>query len=81
MASQRQASSYNAKCTVNLRFRFTCIEKFDGFLNLINHLSCLSFQEANEKFQQLQKVMSILGDEEKRALYDQTGVVDDDVSP
>lgn len=35
-------------------------------------------KEANEKFQQLQKVMSILGDEEKRALYDQTGVVDDD---
>uniref|UniRef100_A0A7C8ZKN4 J domain-containing protein n=1 Tax=Opuntia streptacantha TaxID=393608 RepID=A0A7C8ZKN4_OPUST len=35
-------------------------------------------KEANEKFQQLQKVMSILGDEEKRALYDQTGVIDDD---
>ncbi|KAL8172144.1 hypothetical protein V2J09_023948 [Rumex salicifolius] len=35
-------------------------------------------EEAKEKFQQLQKVMSILGDEEKRALYDQTGFVDDD---
>ncbi|KAJ8449872.1 hypothetical protein Cgig2_001528 [Carnegiea gigantea] len=35
-------------------------------------------REANEKFQQLQKVMSILGDDEKRAVYDQTGVVDDD---
>ncbi|KAE9590749.1 hypothetical protein Lal_00023478 [Lupinus albus] len=34
--------------------------------------------EAKEKFQQLQKVISILGDEEKRALYDQTGCVDDD---
>ncbi|KAK6941866.1 DnaJ domain [Dillenia turbinata] len=34
-------------------------------------------EEAKEKFQQLQKVMSILGDEEKRALYDQTGCVDD----
>ncbi|CAL0310048.1 unnamed protein product [Lupinus luteus] len=34
--------------------------------------------QAKEKFQQLQKVMSILGDEEKRALYDQTGCVDDD---
>ncbi|GKV25767.1 hypothetical protein SLEP1_g35161 [Rubroshorea leprosula] len=34
-------------------------------------------EEANEKFQQLQKVISILGDEEKRALYDQTGCVDD----
>ncbi|CAN0887645.1 Chaperone protein dnaJ 6 [Linum grandiflorum] len=34
-------------------------------------------EEANEKFQQLQKVMSILGDEEKRAVYDQTGCVDD----
>ncbi|GLT88258.1 hypothetical protein SLE2022_062920 [Rubroshorea leprosula] len=34
-------------------------------------------EEANGKFQQLQKVISILGDEEKRALYDQTGCVDD----
>ncbi|XP_078443723.1 chaperone protein dnaJ 6-like [Wolffia australiana] len=33
--------------------------------------------EAKEKFQLLQKVISILGDEEKRALYDQTGIVDD----
>ncbi|KAL8232696.1 hypothetical protein R6Q57_002474 [Mikania cordata] len=32
---------------------------------------------AKEKFQQLQKVVSILGDEEKRSLYDQTGCVDD----
>ena len=32
------------------------------------------------KFQQLQKVISILGDEEKRAVYDQTGCVDDAVS-
>lgn len=37
-------------------------------------------QEAKEKFQQLQKVISILGDEEKRAVYDQTGCVDDAVS-
>ena len=36
-------------------------------------------QEAKEKFQQLQKVISILGDAEKRALYDQTGITDDDV--
>ncbi|XP_051141509.1 chaperone protein dnaJ 6-like isoform X2 [Andrographis paniculata] len=35
-------------------------------------------EDAKEKFQQLQKVISILGDEEKRALYDQTGCVDDD---
>lgn len=34
-------------------------------------------KEAKEKFQHLQKVMSILGDEEKRAVYDQTGCVDD----
>ncbi|XP_043690751.1 chaperone protein dnaJ 6-like isoform X2 [Telopea speciosissima] len=34
-------------------------------------------EEAKEKFQQLQKVISILGDEEKKALYDQTGCVDD----
>ncbi|XP_009589021.1 chaperone protein dnaJ 6 [Nicotiana tomentosiformis] len=34
-------------------------------------------EEAKEKFQQLQKVISVLGDEEKRALYDQTGCVDD----
>jgi DnaJ-class molecular chaperone len=32
------------------------------------------------KFQQLQKVISILGDEEKRATYDQTGCIDDAVS-
>lgn len=37
-------------------------------------------QGAKEKFQQLQKVISILGDEEKRAVYDQTGSVDDAVS-
>ncbi|PKU70422.1 chaperone protein dnaJ 6 [Dendrobium catenatum] len=35
--------------------------------------------EAKEKFQLLQKVISILGDEEKRSLYDQTGSVDDDM--
>ncbi|CAO2037537.1 unnamed protein product, partial [Urochloa humidicola] len=35
-------------------------------------------EEANEKFQQLQKVISILGDAEKRALYDETGIADDD---
>ena len=40
----------------------------------------LLLQEAKEKFQQLQKVISILGDEEKRAVYDQTGCVDDAVS-
>ncbi|GMN54806.1 hypothetical protein TIFTF001_023934 [Ficus carica] len=34
-------------------------------------------EEAKEKFQQLQKVIAILGDEEKRAVYDQTGCVDD----
>ncbi|KAF4363190.1 hypothetical protein F8388_020760 [Cannabis sativa] len=34
-------------------------------------------EEAKEKFQHLQKVMAILGDEEKRAIYDQTGCVDD----
>lgn len=38
------------------------------------------FQEAKEKFQQLQKVISILGDEEKRAVYDETGYAGDDVS-
>ncbi|XP_027352990.1 chaperone protein dnaJ 6-like [Abrus precatorius] len=37
----------------------------------------LGDEEAKQKFQQLQKVISILGDEEKRALYDQTGYVDD----
>ncbi|XVE61201.1 hypothetical protein DITRI_Ditri06bG0020600 [Diplodiscus trichospermus] len=36
-----------------------------------------SDEEAKEKFQQLQKVISILGDQEKRAVYDQTGCVDD----
>ncbi|KAJ6805702.1 chaperone protein dnaJ 6-like [Iris pallida] len=35
-------------------------------------------EEAKEKFQVLQKVISVLGDEEKRALYDQTGCVDDE---
>ncbi|THU61345.1 hypothetical protein C4D60_Mb07t22300 [Musa balbisiana] len=35
-------------------------------------------EEAKEKFQQLQKVISILGDEEKRAIYDETGYAGDD---
>ncbi|CAL9772811.1 unnamed protein product [Musa acuminata subsp. burmannicoides] len=35
-------------------------------------------EEAKEKFQQLQKVISILGDEEKRAVYDETGYAGDD---
>eukprot|EP00253_Pinus_taeda_P014626 PITA_14626 len=35
-------------------------------------------ENANEKFQKLQKVVSILGDPEKRALYDQTGCIDDE---
>jgi len=43
----------------------------------ISNVMCC--QEANEKFQQLQKVISILGDAEKRALYDETGITDDDV--
>ncbi|XP_027365772.1 chaperone protein dnaJ 6-like [Abrus precatorius] len=36
-------------------------------------------EEAKARFQQLQNVISILGDEEKRAVYDQTGCVDDAV--
>jgi len=43
---------------------------------VIDHL----LQEAKAKFQQLQNVIAILGDEEKRAVYDQTGFVDDAVS-
>lgn len=35
-------------------------------------------EDAKEKFQLLQKVISILGNEEKRALYDQTGCTDDE---
>ncbi|ONM21840.1 chaperone protein dnaJ 6 [Zea mays] len=35
-------------------------------------------EETKEKFQLLQKVISILGDAEKRALYDETGITDDD---
>ncbi|XP_020579403.1 chaperone protein dnaJ 6-like [Phalaenopsis equestris] len=35
--------------------------------------------EAKEKFQLLQKVISVLGDEDKRTLYDQIGLVDDDM--
>ncbi|XP_019154415.1 PREDICTED: chaperone protein dnaJ 6-like [Ipomoea nil] len=34
-------------------------------------------EEAKEKFQQLQKVIAVLGDEEKRAIYDQTGCAED----
>ncbi|KAK7373172.1 hypothetical protein VNO80_06570 [Phaseolus coccineus] len=34
-------------------------------------------EEAKSKFQQLQHVISILGDEEKRAVYDKTGCIDD----
>lgn len=33
-------------------------------------------QDAKEKFQQLQRVMAILSDPEKRELYDQTGSLD-----
>ncbi|KAG6533622.1 hypothetical protein ZIOFF_007497 [Zingiber officinale] len=36
-------------------------------------------EEAKENFQLLQKVVSILGDEEKRAIYDETGYTGDDV--
>lgn len=46
----------------------------------MKNFTLVLLQEAKEKFQQLQKVISILGDEEKRALYDQTGSVDDAVS-
>lgn len=46
------------------------------FAVVIDHL----LQEAKAKFQQLQNVIAILGDEEKRAVYDQTGCVDDAVS-
>eukprot|EP00252_Welwitschia_mirabilis_P004404 TRINITY_DN14762_c0_g1_i1.p1 TRINITY_DN14762_c0_g1~~TRINITY_DN14762_c0_g1_i1.p1 ORF type:complete len:338 (-),score=92.26 TRINITY_DN14762_c0_g1_i1:248-1261(-) len=35
-------------------------------------------KDANEKFQKLQKVFSILGDPERRKLYDETGCVDDE---
>lgn len=45
-----------------------------------NYLSTLCLQGAKDKFQHLQKVISILGDEEKRSLYDQTGCIDDAVS-
>ncbi|MED6215733.1 Chaperone protein dnaJ 6 [Stylosanthes scabra] len=34
-------------------------------------------EEAKAKFQQLQNVISILGDEKKRAIYDETGCFDD----
>jgi len=50
---------------------------FSGLFLKWNVIWC---QEAKEKFQQLQKVISILGDAEKRALYDETGIADDDVS-
>ena len=33
-------------------------------------------EDATEKFQSLQRVYSILSDEEKRKLYDETGCVD-----
>lgn len=56
-------------------FSVDCLFFYDKWIFYL-----LLLQDAKEKFQQLQKVISILGDEEKRALYDQTGVVDDDVS-
>lgn len=60
------------------------VSKLHSIITLYYFLFKLSLdnflQEAKEKFQQLQKVMSILGDEEKRAIYDQTGCVDDAVS-
>lgn len=50
------------------------------WIHLLENFTLVLLQEAKEKFQQLQKVISILGDEEKRAVYDQTGSVDDAVS-
>ncbi|KAG7549811.1 DnaJ domain [Arabidopsis thaliana x Arabidopsis arenosa] len=47
------------------------------WIHLHENYILVLLQEAKEKFQQLQKVISILGDEEKRAVYDQTGSVDD----
>eukprot|EP01018_Ginkgo_biloba_P023421 Gb_09879 [translate_table: standard] len=35
-------------------------------------------ENANEKFQSLQRVISILGDPERRKLYDETGCIDDE---
>lgn len=37
-------------------------------------------QDAKEKFQVLQRVFSVLGDPEKRKVYDQTGSLEDSVS-
>lgn len=67
---------YCFKCTV-LDFLLPKRHKWfqTKFYNSFSYL-----KEAKEKFQQLQKVISILGDEEKRTVYDQTGCVDDAVS-
>jgi DnaJ homolog subfamily C member 9 len=35
---------------------------------------------SQREIQQLQKVIAVFGDAEKRALYDETGIADDDVS-
>lgn len=43
-------------------------------------VGCLTLQNAKVKFQQLQNVMTILGDPEKREVYDQTGSIDAAVS-
>lgn len=53
---------------------------FFPLLNFFFFFLFLLSQDAKEKFQLLQKVISVLGDEEKRALYDQTGCIDDEVS-
>jgi DnaJ homolog subfamily C member 9 len=45
---------------------------FHSFSAMYLKYNVLCYQEAKEKFQQLQKVISILGDAEKRALYDDT---------
>ena len=38
-------------------------------------------QEATEKFQSLQRVFQVLSDPQKRAVYDQTGCLEDSVPP
>ena len=74
-ASQQEIKKAYRKLALHLHPE-CFLQSFSAMYLKYNVICC---QDAKEKFQQLQKVISILGDAEKRALYDQTGITDDDV--
>jgi len=74
-ASQQEIKKAYRKLALHLHPE-CFLQSFSAMYLKYNVICC---QEAKEKFQQPHKVISILGDAEKKALYDQTGITDDDV--